>query len=842
MNNIDKKLLYILITFCCLLNTLGLHGNGLRFFGNNYPINKRTSYDVFSKHSVSFSDNCIIEFDLSLYQTSEIGNILRIKSDNNSHIFSLFYDGHGEDHLFLLNEEGKSNLKSISLNKQNYPSRQWLSILLDFNIKQKTITFSIEGQTYKINNISLPDKFSPTIIFGRSDHIIDVPPFAIRNLIIGNSKKYKFLLNEHQGDIVHDIRGIEIGSVTNPDWLINESYHWKSEIQFSTLTSSGSNYHSDRKEFYYFNRDSILIYNLRTETSKTISFKNPCPVDIRLGTNFIDQENDRLYCYEVYHDRTYQGPTVASLDLHSFEWRIESYDQLPTQLHHHASYFDATLKQYIIFGGFGNMRFSNEFYKYDLISKKWDIFPVNNKGNITPRYFTSLGIDKQKGQQLYLFGGTGNYSGDQLLGREYFYDLFRLDLHTKEIVKVWEIPWDTENVVPIREMLINNEPFFYTLCYPEHFTESHLKLYRFSIEDGEYTILGDSIPIYSDKINTNANLYYDHDLSTLYAVVHQFEDDVKSNIHIYSIAFPPITEKVLSNQPPTAKKIKTNYILFGFIIFIGVIIFFVYHRRKRGKTPILDFDTTWNRFYTDKIKFQETTLTRANSIFLFGEFSIYNKENRDVTYMFSKKLKETFCILLQYSREKGGITSQQLSKLLWPEKDHQDVKNIRNVTINRLRKILEELDGIELLFEKGMFILAQKAPCYCDYTRCMEIILSNPKETEYNELIKIVTRGKFLENEDNSFYDSLKEQTEKLLEPFIIISLEKAYENEDWQMTINMAKAAFHIDPMNEIALNCMIRSMQKLGMHEEAKLKYFSFLLEYKKINGRDFPNPIKL
>ncbi len=76
-------------------------------------------------------------------------------------------------------------------------------------------------------------------------------------------------------------------------------------------------------------------------------------------------------------------------------------------------------------------------------------------------------------------------------------------------------------------MVINDKSFFYTLCYPEHFTESFLKLYRFSLQDGDYTILGDSIPIYSDKINTNANLYYDEDLNTLYAVVHEFEDDIK---------------------------------------------------------------------------------------------------------------------------------------------------------------------------------------------------------------------------------------------------------------------------------------------------------------------------
>jgi hypothetical protein len=60
-------------------------------------------------------------------------------------------------------------------------------------------------------------------------------------------------------------------------------------IPFRSSTVSGTNYHDGRKELYYFNRDSILIFNLRTRSSETIIFSEPCPVDLRLGTNFIDQ-------------------------------------------------------------------------------------------------------------------------------------------------------------------------------------------------------------------------------------------------------------------------------------------------------------------------------------------------------------------------------------------------------------------------------------------------------------------------------------------------------------------------------------------------------------------------
>lgn len=836
MRAFNKKILFALFIFYSL-NLQGIYAEGLRFFGKENPIDERTSYNVFNEKSVSFSEYCEIKFDLTLYETPHIGNILRIKTNSDDHIFNLFYNGHEENYLFWLNEEGRSNLISIPIDKSDYPPGQWLTIHIGFDLKDGTITLTVGDQTSKAENIPLPEKFTPTLIFGKSDHIIDVPPFAIRDLSVGNSEKYRFRLNESQGNRVHDARGKEIGSVTNPYWLINDSYHWKSEAHFNFSTVSGTSYHKGRHELYYFNRDSIVIYNIRSKSSETIVFNTPCPLEIRLGTNFIDQDNNRLYCYEVYRS-SYQEPTVVSLDLNSFEWRIESYDRLTVQLHHHASFFDSSSGMYLIFGGFGDRRFSDEFHQYDLERQEWSKYPVDNRGGITPRYFTSLGHDEEN-HQLYLFGGTGNLSGNQLLGREYFYDLYRLDLQTKEITKVWEIPWYKDNAVPVRGMVITNESFFYTLCYPEHFTESFLKLYRFSFKDGDYTILGDSIPIYSDKINTNANLYYDNEVSTLYAVVHEFDDDIQSELHIYSLASPPITKNELSNHPPTGKQSEgwINYLMIGVIALGGGLLLILFVRKNGRNTPVPDVGkTSYEKLVASK------PAPRANTIFLFGEFTVCDRDGRDITYMLSKKLKETFCLLLQYSQEREGIASQQLSRQLWPQKLSQEVKNIRNVTLNRLRKILEELDGIELLYERGIFFLVQRDPFYCDYTGCMQILSERKWEAEYQELLDIVSRGKFLENEDLPSYDSFKEKTEKQIEPLILSAMKENYDKEAWQTVIDLAQAAFHIDPMNEAALSYMINAMQRLGMNEDAKMKYLSFLIEYKRIMGKEYPNPIKL
>ncbi|MDD2261516.1 MAG: DNA-binding transcriptional activator [Clostridia bacterium] len=835
MVTLTKKTIYILLFLCAFFSS-PLSAEGLRFLGNGYPIEQRTSYDVFSERPVTFEDHFSISFRLSLYMTTDIGNILRIKSSENGSVFNLFYDGHGENHLFLFNEEGKNNLIHISLKKSQYPPREWLQIAISFDLENDMITLTIGDNTYSAANVPLSESFTPTLVFGKSDHIIDVAPFAIRNLSVGNTRSYRFPLMEYQGNQVHNSKGTVMGNVVNPYWLINDAYHWKPETSTRSRQVSGTNYHAGRKELYHFNKDSIIIYNLRTVNQETVVFKEPCPVDLRLGTNFIDPLHDKLYSYEVYYDSTYQGPTVASLDLNSYEWRIESYDRLPTQLHHHGSYFDPSKQQYLIFGGFGNMRYSNIFYRYDIGTHQWDVRSTQNEGGITPRYFTAMG-HPENSDKLYLFGGMGNSSGDQLLGRTYYYDLYQLDLPTSQISRVWEIPWDQENMVPVRGMVIHDDASFYTLCYPEHFTQSYLRLYRYSLKNGDFTILGDSIPIFSDKINTNANLYYDDDLHALYAVVHEFSDDIASEVHVYSLTFPPITSQELVNYATKegSDKMLIVFILAGIILLIVAIFLVRFLKYNRKETFFPDMGIPF------KTSQKRESTFRANAIYLFGDFMVRNRSNRDITYLFSKKLKETFCLLLQFSAVEDGITSQHLSETLWPEKPANTVKNTRNVTLNRLRKILEELDGIELLYEKGVFKLIQEDPLYCDYTKCMAILSRSHSEEELKEFIAIVNRGKFLKNENDREYDILKENTEKSIEPLLIHAIEWSYEKEAYLTTVELADAAFHLDPVSDTAITYLVKALQKLKRNEEAKIRYLSFLIEYKKTIGREYPNPLK-
>ena len=81
---------------------------------------------------------------------------------------------------------------------------------------------------------------------------------------------------------------------------------------------------------------------------------------------------------------------------------------------------------------------------------------------ISPRFKSGMGnLDDST---LFLYGGEGNLSGDQSIGKIPFNDLYRIDLNNNSINLVWEKEYDYDEN-PISKNLIFNktQDFFYYL-------------------------------------------------------------------------------------------------------------------------------------------------------------------------------------------------------------------------------------------------------------------------------------------------------------------------------------------------------------------------------------------
>lgn len=825
-----KLLLYFVLL---LFFSLNIFSQGLRFHGNENVINERTSYSVFEHGAPSFTEKLVINFDLSLLPPSNVGYIFRLKDTNLNVTYNLMYDNEGrENTVFKFNEEGRNNLITSVFKKEELSNCQWVNISLSFDLQQDSMTLRINDKETKIGGLNLLEKWSPVIYFGKSEHVVDIPSFAIKNVIIKDKQQeYFFHLNENEGELVHDSKGKVRGHVSSPVWLINNAYYWAPRASFKSKNVAGLNFNSQTQDIYFFDKDSITFFNVRSNAVSSKKYGNELPVKLKLGMSFVDRADSRLYAYEVYSEEPEEVVTSAYLDLNTLMWTAESVDRLPTQLHHHDGYYDPVNHRYLVFGGFGSQHYNKEFYSYDLIEKKWSLLLFEGD-RITPRYFSSMCYKKQD-NSLYVFGGMGNDSGDQTIGRRYYYDLYKVDLSKNKITKLWEIPWQGDNVVPVRNMIMLDDSCFYTLCYPEHFSNTSLKLYRFSIKDGSFDILGDSIPIRSDKITTNANLYYNEKLNELYCTVQEFDaSDISSVARVYSLSFPPISLEELSGMG----KDESMLYIWGVIISVFVVggaYFFYMKRRAKTNTDTVDhLDVVAGKDETIQESFERKD--QPNSIYLFGEFMVRDRNNKDITYMFSTKLKQTFLLILQYSLE-DGISSQQLSDILWPDKTENKAKNLKGVTLNHIRKALAELDHVELIHDKGFFKIVLSDGCYCDYKRFFEIT-KGENMVNNKELIEILIRGKFLKNTEDEMFDSFKQEIENKAESILQMEIESRYAQQDYQTTLLLVDTIFNIDSLNEEALYYQIHSLTKLKMPDQAKNKYLLFSAEYKKVMNENY------
>ena len=80
-------------------------------------------------------------------------------------------------------------------------------------------------------------------------------------------------------------------------------------------------------------------------------------------------------------------------------------------------------------------------------------------------------------------------------------------------------------MVSSRNLILNSDSSaFYNLSYSEYISSTSLQLYKYTIKDGVYIKLADSIPMNSESIRTNANLYFDTSTNELYTTTKEFNE------------------------------------------------------------------------------------------------------------------------------------------------------------------------------------------------------------------------------------------------------------------------------------------------------------------------------
>jgi two-component SAPR family response regulator len=812
------------IVLFLLLYTQGNNAQGLLFTSNDVEIGKRTSWEVFAKEIPVFSGKLVIEFDMSIIQPKMFGHVFRLIDQSNSARYSLVVhtdDLNGSSMQF--NIEGEEAKIIIPIDNSLLGKWKWIHVSLAFDMEKDSVTINVDGQDFLAAGFQFGRQIKPAVYFGKSGHFIDVPAMKIRDLKIYDAgKQFRFPLDEIEGTQVHDDKGKATGVVDNPSWLMNDSYRWKRRWTYFSQTMAGVTFDERNHRMVIFNKDSLITYDFLTDKSEQKVYRSLKPFNSRLGTNFIHPETNELYVYEV-NELPVDAVTMAVLDMDDLLWKDIGKAFLNTQRHHHSSFFDGERQRYCIFGGYGNWTYSNELYFYDFKVDTWQLCRLDGDF-IAPRFFSSLGVEDK--DNVLIFGGIGNESGKQDVGKNYFYDLYRINLRTQTARKLWTIEHkksDSE-FVPVRNMVITEDSkAFYTLCYPEYQPKSSLRLYKFGIEQNSFEVFGDSIPIISEEIWTNAGLYYDSLAKEFYCYVLEYKNN-SSVITLYSLSAPPMSFEALQQKQDESRSLLIPVSLL-LTALLGCSVFVRY--RKKGKTIP----------FTNKSTEKQIAFPLKNAFYLFGEFLVYDRKGVNITHLFPQKIKQLFLLALFNSIGQRGVKSNDINAALWPGKPMDSAKNLKGVTVSNLRKALEDIDGIELVFEDGYFRVSMDAEAYCDYTDLLACLkgLENNDENTILRMTEILKKP-FIPNMDNNIFDKTKDELEEKV-VFVLKELINQYKKTSPTLVGRYSFLLLQYDFANEEALYYFIHSYVKLKELGKAKKQYDSFVHTYKSATNENYP-----
>jgi two-component SAPR family response regulator len=224
-------------------------------------------------------------------------------------------------------------------------------------------------------------------------------------------------------------------------------------------------------------------------------------------------------------------------------------------------------------------------------------------------------------------------------------------------------------------------------------------------------------------------------------------------------------------------------------------------------------------------------------IFLFGNFTVIDKDGADITHQLTPLLKELLLLILIYTiKYEKGVTLEKLNETLWSNMDEKNAKNNRAVNIGKLKSILEKLGACTLKKESGRWVLGFDAgEVNIDFAEFIRIRLkAGPAGT--NELLGLVQRGAFLAQENYEWLDDIKSDVSNTVLEILPRYSATLSVSENAEMLVTVANTIFVFDELNETALALKCKSLVFLGRHAIAKQVFEKFAAKYRDIYGEDF------
>ena len=209
---------------------------------------------------------------------------------------------------------------------------------------------------------------------------------------------------------------------------------------------------------------------------------------------------------------------------------------------------------------------------------------------------------------------------------------------------------------------------------------------------------------------------------------------------------------------------------------------------------------------------------------------------------YSPTISQLFVLIILYTVKNGqGISSQELTDILWYDKDLDSARNNRGVNFSKLRLLLKKVGNLELINKNSYWSIQIGKGVFCDYKNVMYLIDLIKKQKQLNldfvhEFVNIASRGVLLPNFQDEWLDSFKgEYTNLVIETLTQLSQNTAISS-NLILLLRIADTILLHDNIDEEAAKLKVYSLYNLGKKGQAKQYFDKFLEEYKTLMGSSY------
>jgi len=806
-------------------------------------LDNRTELNLTPNGYLNFQKEFEISFD---YKTTRLdpnrnaglfGYIFRIinSENNNVDLISSIKDGTNQLNLNIIMGKSDSIVQAI------YPEtaiNNWIRLRVKFNLSEDRLIFYTPDSFFVLEEIGFKKNDRFKIIFGVNSYnqfkTSDVPTMQIKDIKISEQGKLKYHwpLDEKENNIATDRIKNRKAIIKNPSWLNHGHQIW--QPKFENEVNGQLMVAADEKngKVFLVGMDELLIYSVDDSFTKKVVYKNKpilLPLDYKSIYNSLDK---KIYIYLVD-----EGVSHA-LDINTGVWsKLNIPSNTETKFRHHNRYYNATDNSIYLFGGYGRHKYNNEIRKIELNQNTIKDLP-KDPSVFHPRYLAGLG---SLNDTIYILGGYGSRSGNQLINPQSYYDLIGYSIKDSTFFKKFEIPHIIDDMCVANSMWIDkNTRDYYALVFEKSKFDGHLQLIKGNLDSPNVEMVGDHIHFQFLDVRSSAGLLYMEQQKKLLAYTTYVTDSATTKISIHTINYPP--NPILDVKDDANESKRQSYLMatLGFIVIAGLFYFFGPRRKKKIDTENNISDTVDLPESLD-IKSSEILVKKNDyQLIFFGGFQVINKKSEDITVHFTPLIKELFLLIwLHTFKNNKGISTEKLTEILWYDKSEKSAQNNRAVNLAKLRTLLAELGNFKLSKKTGYWkAIYNESDIKVDYVDFLNLTSSktNLTKQKINHLIEITKKGPFLRNVQYPWLDEFKASVSEITIDTLIYFANLCDIKEEADFIIHLADSIFIFDVTNEDAMILKCKALYIAGKHSHAKATYEKFYKEYIEMYGQEY------